>query len=428
MLDHTIPLRANGLQVEPLGNLLAQGLQLQHLQSQNRLATHALSEQQAAAEERNALRSYLRNSPDLDSPEGQSGLYRAAPTQAAKILGDRLELKSKQSTIEKHAAETARIKANAQHEGIVRGIQALAGVADPQSAVGWLNEQVNAGHMSPQTAQASFQALQQDFAGWKQRTMMGAVDVAKQMELTLPKMEKVDTGGSISFVNTNPMAAGGVGPMRGVAPMPKSVSPDATLQAQTSRSNNAATVAASLANATAVREQAQATRDAAQIQTGFKNETDLRKEFEGLPEVKNYKQAYPSYAGIVDASKRSTPMADINMVYGLAKLYDPTSVVREGEYATVANSPNIPERVKGWAQYLSGGGKLTPEVKSQIVAEAQSRISTYKAEHDKARGSYEGIAKRRGIDPANVFQATGDAPSGGSSPRPHRPPLSSFGG
>lgn len=137
-------------------------------------------------------------------------------------------------------------------------------------------------------------------------------------------------------------------------------------------------------------------------------ETSLRKEFEGLPEVKSYKQAFPSYSAILDAAKRNTPMSDINLVYGLAKIYDPNSVVREGEYATVANSPNIPERVKGWAQYLAGGGKLTPAVKEQIVSEATGRIKSYETEVGKARGSYSQIAARGGLNPDNIFPVMGN--------------------
>ncbi len=186
----------------------------------------------------------------------------------------------------------------------------------------------------------------------------------------------------------------------------------------TSRSNNAASVGASYANAGATREIAKATRDAATIQTGFASEQGLRKEFEGLPEVKNYKQAYPAYAAIKDATGRNTTQSDINIVYGLAKLYDPTSVVREGEYATVANSPSIPEKVKGYAQFLAGGGRLSPETKRQILAEANGRIGTYKAEADKAKGSYEGIARKRGMDPSSVFADMGDIGSGAAPPAP----------
>jgi hypothetical protein len=176
--------------------------------------------------------------------------------------------------------------------------------------------------------------------------------------------------------------------------------------------NNIATVGASYANAAATRDMAQSNRDAANIQAGFKNEQSVREEFNGLPEIKNYKQAFPAYKAIKDAAGRNTPQSDINLVYGIAKLYDPTSVVREGEYSTVANSPNIPERVKGYAQYLAGGGKLSPETKKQIVAEAESRIGTYKAEHDKARSTYNDIVKQRGMNPNTVLPAMGDASSG----------------
>lgn len=130
--------------------------------------------------------------------------------------------------------------------------------------------------------------------------------------------------------------------------------------------------------------------------------TGIRKEFEGLPEVKAFKQALPAFKGIEDAAKRNTPMSDINMVYGIAKLYDPNSVVREGEYATVANAPNMPERVKGWVSYVSGGGKLTPEVKGQILAEARSRMGTFDREYGATISRYGDIARRSGADASLV--------------------------
>lgn len=139
-----------------------------------------------------------------------------------------------------------------------------------------------------------------------------------------------------------------------------------------------------------------------------KGETDLRKEFEGLPEVKSYKMAFPAFAAVKDAATRNTPQADINLVYGIAKIFDPTSVVREGEYATVANSPNIPDRIKGVIQYVQGGGKLSPETKAKFVAEAESRVKSYEAEVSKAKESYGGMVKQYGYNPENVFQGMGN--------------------
>jgi len=130
--------------------------------------------------------------------------------------------------------------------------------------------------------------------------------------------------------------------------------------------------------------------------------TGIRKEFEGLPEVKNYKQALPAFQGIEDAVKRNTPMSDINLVYGIAKLYDPNSVVREGEYSTVASAPGMPERVKGWVQYVQGGGKLTPEVKQQILTEGASRMQTFDKQYGAAIDRYGDIANRSGADASLV--------------------------
>lgn len=167
--------------------------------------------------------------------------------------------------------------------------------------------------------------------------------------------------------------------------------------------DNAATVAATIRGQNMTDARSRDANAIAQIGKVTDNSTGLRKEFENLPEVKNYKQALPSYKAIEDAVKRNTPQADINIVYGLAKLYDPNSVVREGEYATVANSPNIPERIKGYAQYINGGGKLSPVTKAQILAEAQGRIKSYEDQYASSRNDFERISQRSGADTQLVF-------------------------
>lgn len=131
--------------------------------------------------------------------------------------------------------------------------------------------------------------------------------------------------------------------------------------------------------------------------------TSMRKEFESLPESKAYKQALPAYRAIQDGVRRSSPQADISMVYAIAKMYDPESVVREGEYATVANAPAMPERIKGWVSYVQGGGKLTPETKRQILTEATSRMESFDNQYGAAIARYDDIARRSGADPTLVI-------------------------
>jgi hypothetical protein len=156
---------------------------------------------------------------------------------------------------------------------------------------------------------------------------------------------------------------------------------------------------------------AQAGRTSVNVNTAadktFENETALRKEFNTLPEVVGYKAAIPAFKAVQDAATRLTPQSDINIIYGIAKLYDPTSVVREGEYATIANSQAIPERIKSLAQQIQGKGKLTPETRAQLMVEARQRIGTLQGEYTGAKSTYEGIAKKRQLDTGNVFAPVG---------------------
>lgn len=142
----------------------------------------------------------------------------------------------------------------------------------------------------------------------------------------------------------------------------------------------------------------------------FSSETDMRKEFALLPEAKRYKEAYPAFKAIESSSQRDNPQADISLIYGVAKLYDPDSVVREGEYATIANSQAIPDYIKGLSQKLVGGGRLTKETKAQILTEARSRIGVYESEFNKAKANFSDIATQRGLNSKNIFTDTG-APS-----------------
>lgn len=209
------------------------------------------------------------------------------------------------------------------------------------------------------------------------------------------KMELEDFGGTKQAINPYALQPGQM--------FTKTQSPDSV-----------ASVGASYANANATRAVAEATRDAAKITARAKDETDLRKEFADLPEVKKYKNAIPAYQAVVKAAQTNNPQADINLIYGLAKLYDPDSVVREGEYDTIANSQSIPEWLKGQAQRLAGGGKLTTETKRQIIEQASIRLQGYQSEVEGARRGYGQIASGRGLDPANVFPPVGEQVKPGS--------------
>lgn len=148
------------------------------------------------------------------------------------------------------------------------------------------------------------------------------------------------------------------------------------------------------------------------IATSNKNVTlteGIRKEFEALPEVKNYKAVVP----IIQSAKKApnTPAGDIDLIYAVGKVMDPNSVVREGELNLVIAAGSPAQKLQGFVNYVKGGGRLAPEQRAQLMDTLDNRTGALKGQYDAARGSYENIIRKQGLDPEQVF--TQVAPAGG---------------
>lgn len=163
----------------------------------------------------------------------------------------------------------------------------------------------------------------------------------------------------------------------------------------------------------------------------------MRKEIQQLPSYKNLAQAAPIYKAMVETAGRDTKASDLNLVYGLGKIMDPNSVVREGEMVMVKNTSSLPDWLQGAIASLNGGAALTPETRQAIMTEAYGRVKGYNDEFQQNMGQYQGIVQRNGINPADVIPApetfepwkapaptpaTSPAPSSGENPLPATPP------
>lgn len=128
---------------------------------------------------------------------------------------------------------------------------------------------------------------------------------------------------------------------------------------------------------------------------------ELRKEFNALPEVKNYKTVLP----IIESVNRApdTPAGDIDLIYGVGKIMDPDSVVREGEMNIVIKSGSPAQRLTGFLEYVQGGGRLTQDQRKQLIEVMESRVKGLEENYTRARGAYGGIATKQGLDPEDIF-------------------------
>lgn len=143
--------------------------------------------------------------------------------------------------------------------------------------------------------------------------------------------------------------------------------------------------------------------------TGFKpaDVDKLRNDFTNLPSYKNYTQALPSYQSMIDTAKTDSKASDLNLVYGLGKIMDPGSVVREGEMIMVNNTSSVPDWLLGAINSVNGGSRLEPATRKAILAEARSRLQAYRGAVDNDISQYRGIIGRRGMNEADIIPNLG---------------------
>jgi soluble lytic murein transglycosylase-like protein len=135
----------------------------------------------------------------------------------------------------------------------------------------------------------------------------------------------------------------------------------------------------------------------------------LRKEIQGLPSYKNISQAAPIYKSMMDAVGRDTRASDVNMIYGLAKIMDPTSVVRESEMTVAQAIATLPQQIQqNIKSQLGSTGRLSKDVREGIMQEAYSRMNSYNQLFGQDTEQYRGIAQRRKMDLADVIPNFGD--------------------
>jgi hypothetical protein len=136
----------------------------------------------------------------------------------------------------------------------------------------------------------------------------------------------------------------------------------------------------------------------------WEDTSKLRREVQDLPSYKNLSQAAPVYKSMLEAAGRDNRAADVNLIYGMAKIMDPGSVVRESEMTVAQAVATLPEQLKAavWSQ-LEGSGRLSRDVRQAIMQEAHSRVGSYQAMFNQDTGMYRGIAERNRMNVQDVL-------------------------
>lgn len=134
-------------------------------------------------------------------------------------------------------------------------------------------------------------------------------------------------------------------------------------------------------------------------------EGDLRDRFGAQKPVQEFLSMGPQILAIRDGVARENPsrLNDINLTFAFAKMLDPTSVVRENEAGQIVASASVADRLSGYIARLNGGAAFSPELRAQLLREAESRYSAARSAYDVEADAYRDLARSYGVDAGRVI-------------------------
>jgi len=136
----------------------------------------------------------------------------------------------------------------------------------------------------------------------------------------------------------------------------------------------------------------------------FKEETELRKEFEANKNVKDFDEVNFSFNSLEKVASQRTRAADISILYNYMKIVDPGARVTEGDSANVKEIPNVPTRIVGlYNSVVTGKAALDDKTRKEIIDAARANYSTKLNSFEAFENRYKQIASKRGLNYENVI-------------------------
>lgn len=140
-------------------------------------------------------------------------------------------------------------------------------------------------------------------------------------------------------------------------------------------------------------------------QADITNERRLRDEYTDL--TKDARVIAAAYQKVEMAARTTngapaTGASDMSLLFGYMKMLDPTSVVRETEYANARNAASVPDRVRNLYNNVLNGQLLNPKLRAEFQAEARRLMESQRPVVDAVMRRYGSLAGQYGLDSARV--------------------------
>lgn len=242
-IDASIPLQTRQFQLQDPTEVMGKVMSLRTLAGQQQLQQMQIQQAQQQQEQERTLADLYRGNINPDGTVNRQGILGAA---AERGLGARIPGLQKQfadadeatAKVGKIKSETGEIDFNVAKKRMDASAAAINSlVSNPnvthQDVINTMVNLVNQGIVTPEQGQQAIRELPgrpEQLRPFLMQKGLQVMDAAKRMEMLQPKFEKVDNGGQISFVDTNPMTS-----PQGPAPVKKVATPDALVSASTQR-------------------------------------------------------------------------------------------------------------------------------------------------------------------------------------------------
>lgn len=129
----------------------------------------------------------------------------------------------------------------------------------------------------------------------------------------------------------------------------------------------------------------------------------LQQHFNNDQTFKDAQQVATAYQKIsAAATGEHTATSDMSLVYGLMKMQDPGSTVREGEYASAENAKGVPDQIRNLYNKVKDGAILSERQRQQFLQTAGSIAHAQRGVFRGTLKRYGDMASRQGLDVADV--------------------------
>jgi hypothetical protein len=152
--------------------------------------------------------------------------------------------------------------------------------------------------------------------------------------------------------------------------------------------------------------------------------TELRKEWNALPAVRQFAQQADTFGRVAAAAQDPSPVGDLALIYNFMKSLDPGSTVMAGEYANAQNTGSLDQTIMAQYNAVVNGERLTDEQRADFLNRSARMYQAAEQQYGRIRSQYEADAIRAGIDPAQLtdfrYRPQGQVPF--STVRPQQRP------